>query len=106
MLLVGWDAADWNVIHPLLDAGKLPTLARLVAEGAMGDCVSVTPSIAPLTWTSVATGLRADRHGILSDREPDPVSGDWRRTSCRGRTAKALWNVEPPRRADPWAERR
>jgi hypothetical protein len=41
----------------------------------------------------VATGLRADRHGILSDREPDPVSGDWRRTSCRGRTAKALWNI-------------
>ena len=93
VLLVGWDAADWNLIHPLLDAGRLPTLARLVAAGAMGDCVSVTPSIAPLTWTSVATGLRADRHGILSDREPDPVSGDWRRTSCRGRTAKALWNI-------------
>lgn len=49
VLLVGWDAADWNVIHPLLDAGKLPTLARLVAEGAIGDCMSAVPSIAPLT---------------------------------------------------------
>ena len=36
VLLVGWDAADWKVIHPLLDAGKLPALARLVATGAIG----------------------------------------------------------------------
>jgi hypothetical protein len=93
VLLVGWDAADWKVIHPLLDAGKLPALSRMVASGAMGECVSVTPSIAALTWTTVVTGVRSDRHGILSDREPDPVSGDWRRTSCRGRTAKALWNI-------------
>ena len=93
VLLVGWDAADWKVIHPLLDAGKLPALARLVAAGAIGECVSVTPSIAPLAWTTVATGLRSNRHGILSEREPDPVSGDWRPTSCRGRTAKALWNI-------------
>ena len=93
VLLVGWDAADWKIIHPLLDAGKLPALARLVAAGAMGECVSVTPSIAALAWTTAVTGVRSDRHGILSDREPDPVSGDWRRTSCRGRTAKALWNI-------------
>ena len=93
VLLVGWDAADWKVIHPLLDAAKLPAIARLVATGAIGDCVSVTPSIAAIAWTTAVTGMRSDRHGILSDREPDPVSGDWRRTSCRGRTAKAIWNI-------------
>ena len=26
VLLIGWDAADWKVIHPLLDAGELPIL--------------------------------------------------------------------------------
>ena len=24
VLLVGWDAADWKVIHPLMDAGEMP----------------------------------------------------------------------------------
>ena len=36
VLLVGWDAADWKVIHPLLDAGKLPVLARIVCDLALG----------------------------------------------------------------------
>ena len=25
VLLVGWDAADWKVINPLMDAGKMPS---------------------------------------------------------------------------------
>jgi len=29
VILIGWDAADWKVIHPLLDAGQMPHLARL-----------------------------------------------------------------------------
>ena len=28
VLLVGWDAANWQVIHPLLDAGRMPHLQR------------------------------------------------------------------------------
>ena len=35
VLLVGWDAADWKVIHPLMDAGKMPNVQRLVENGAM-----------------------------------------------------------------------
>jgi predicted AlkP superfamily phosphohydrolase/phosphomutase len=30
ILLVGWDAADWKIIHPLLDRGEMPNLARLI----------------------------------------------------------------------------
>ena len=40
VLLVGWDAAEWRVLHPLLDAGLLPTLGGLVAGGAVGDLVT------------------------------------------------------------------
>ena len=32
-MLIGWDAADWKVIHPLMDAGKMPNLSRLVRTG-------------------------------------------------------------------------
>lgn len=34
LLLVGWDAADWQLMHPLIDAGRMPHLGRLV-EGAV-----------------------------------------------------------------------
>ena len=33
VLLVGWDAADWKVIHPLMDQSKMPTLKALVERG-------------------------------------------------------------------------
>ena len=35
VLLVGWDAADWKVIHPLMEDGKMPNVQRLVENGAM-----------------------------------------------------------------------
>ena len=30
VLVIGWDAADWKVINPLLDAGLMPTLEKLI----------------------------------------------------------------------------
>jgi hypothetical protein len=30
VLLVGCDAADWKLISPLMDAGKMPALSRFV----------------------------------------------------------------------------
>ena len=36
VLLIGWDAADWKVIKPLIAEGKMPTLAKFIAEGVHG----------------------------------------------------------------------
>ena len=33
VLLIGWDAADWQVIHPLVDAGLMPTLEGIINDG-------------------------------------------------------------------------
>jgi len=33
VLLVGWDSADWKIIHPLLDAGELPAGAGSLRTG-------------------------------------------------------------------------
>jgi hypothetical protein len=35
VLLIGWDAADWKVIMPLVDAGKMPNLARLIIASGL-----------------------------------------------------------------------
>ena len=45
VLLIGIDAATWDVIRPLAEAGRLPTLARLVAEGWSAPLRSMEPRI-------------------------------------------------------------
>ena len=93
VLLVGWDAADWKVIHPLLDAGKMPHLARFLEQGVMGNIATLQPALSPTLWTSIATGKRPYKHGILGFSEPDPVTGGIRPITNLSRKTKAIWNI-------------
>ena len=56
VLLIGWDAADWKIINPLLAAGEMPHLASLIAEGVHGNHATLYPALSPMLWTSIATG--------------------------------------------------
>ena len=64
VLLIGWDAADWNVINPLMDSGEMPNMESLVNTGVMGNLSTLYPELSPMLWTSIATGKRAFKHGI------------------------------------------
>jgi Flp pilus assembly protein TadD len=64
VLLVGWAGADWTMIHPLLDAGQMPHLERIVNQGCIGRIGSLHPHVEPLVWNSIATGTLPHRHGI------------------------------------------
>ena len=55
VILIGWDGADWEHIHPLMDAGLLPTLESLVNEGTMANLATLQPVLSPMLWNSVAT---------------------------------------------------
>jgi predicted AlkP superfamily phosphohydrolase/phosphomutase/tetratricopeptide (TPR) repeat protein len=94
ILLIGWDAADWKIITPLLDAGQMPALASLIERGCMGNIATLQPPLSPLLWTSIVTGKRADKHGILHFLEPDPQEqASVRPVSSTSRRCKALWNI-------------
>ncbi len=93
LLLIGWDAADWEMIHPLLDAGRMPHLKRLVEGGVMGNLLSLQPMLSPILWTSIATGKRAYQHGVHGFVEPTPDGAGLRPTASTTRTCKALWNI-------------
>lgn len=93
LLLIGWDAADWRVINPLLDAGLMPTLKSLVERGVMGNLATLTPPLSPMLWNSIATGKRADKHGILGFIEPRPDGSGVQPVSSTSRTTRALWNI-------------
>ena len=106
LLLVGWDAADWQVIHPLVDAGLMPTLEGLINAGTIGNLASLSPMLSPILWTSIATGKRAYAHGVSGFVEPLPDRSGIRPVGTRTRKCKALWNIvsqnEPAQRCCGW----
>ncbi|MFV0336685.1 MAG: alkaline phosphatase family protein [Chthoniobacterales bacterium] len=93
VLLVGWDAADWKVISPLVDEGLMPNVARLVENGVTGNLATLYPIYSPMLWTSIATGKRPYKHGIHGFSEPDPSSGMVRPVTNLSRKTKAVWNI-------------
>ncbi|MEZ5324255.1 MAG: alkaline phosphatase family protein [Verrucomicrobiales bacterium] len=93
LLLVGWDAADWKVISPLVDRGLMPHTASLIDNGVMGNLATLNPVLSPMLWTSIATGKRPYKHGIHGFSEPDPHTGTVRPITNLSRTTKAIWNI-------------
>ena len=93
VILLGWDAADWNVIRPLLERGQMPHLRRLIDSGASGNLASLQPMLSPMLWTSVATGKRPHKHGVHGFTEPRPTGDGIRAVASTSRTAKAVWNI-------------
>lgn len=93
LLILGWDAADWLIAQPLLEAGRMPALKRVIDGGIHADLATLEPTLSPLLWTSIATGKTPDRHGILNFLEPDPFGEGVRLSASTSRRTKALWNI-------------
>jgi arylsulfatase A-like enzyme len=92
VLLIGVDGLSWTVLARMMEAGELPTIARLVEEGALCPRFDVVSPHSPLAWTSIATSRSPAGHGIVdyTTQLPNgtrvPVTGSQRR-------ARALWEV-------------
>ena len=93
LLLVGWDAADWQIIDPLMARGEMPHLAGLIANGVRGNLATIYPPLSPMLWTTIATGKRPPEHGILGFTEPSEDGLFVHPISNLGRKTKALWNI-------------
>ena len=90
--ILGLDGGDWDILEPVIAAGRMPNLKKLRDEGAWGVLRSEMPLLSPVLWTSIATGRTPDRHGVTwfmsttSDGQKIPISS-------RSRQVRAIWNV-------------
>jgi predicted AlkP superfamily phosphohydrolase/phosphomutase len=64
VLLIGWDGADWRILDPMLEAGALPNLARLIERGGRAVLKSTMPTHSWSAWPSFLTGVDPDDHGV------------------------------------------
>lgn len=93
LLLIGWDAADWEIIWPLIGQGKMPALKKLIENGVYGNMSTMNPPYSPMLWTTVATGKTPDKHGILGFIEVTPDAKTVRPVTTTSRKSRALWNI-------------
>lgn len=80
VVLLGFDGATWDLMQPLIEKGELPHVAELMARGTYAPLRSLEPMLSNPVWTSAATGVVPERHGItdfFSDRRLIQVPTMW-----------------------------
>ena len=90
MAIIGWDGATFDVINPLMQAGALPNLKRLMSKGAWGQLASTLHPISPTAWASFMTGMNPGKHGVFDFVGPDE-DGRFRVVSGGAVRAETLW---------------
>jgi predicted AlkP superfamily phosphohydrolase/phosphomutase len=90
VIVIGLDAADWDILNPLLDDGRLPNMQMLIDGGVSAKLETIEPSLSAAVWTTISTGVKRNVHGIKDFVIPD--SGGLPYNSGM-RKVPAIWNV-------------
>jgi hypothetical protein len=93
LLLLGIDGATWKLLDPLIAEGALPNFARVVAAGSRGPLKTYEPTLSPLIWTTIATGVGPRVHGIEGFVAEIPGTGETAIVTSNLRRVDALWNI-------------
>ena len=64
-LVLSIDSGCWDYLDPLLAAGGMPNVARLIARGVHGVLESTMPPITPVAFSSFITGINPGKHGVF-----------------------------------------
>ncbi len=90
-VVVGVDGMEWSVVDDLSAKGQLPNISALRARAATGKLATDYGANSPIVWTTVATGMNKEVHGITNfdvatDSGTAPVSSSMRKVP-------AIWNM-------------
>lgn len=93
VMILGFDGTDPEFLHSLMSQGKLPNFERLHREGAYGPCRTFKPTKSNVIWTSIATGKRMEKHGIIDWMVLSDDGQERLLTTGNQRRTEALWNI-------------
>jgi Tfp pilus assembly protein PilF len=84
------EGADWELLSELADDDRIPNIKALTRGGVTGSVQTIQPTVPPMLWATVATGISPDRHGVIDfldhGRGNVPVDAFTRR-------APAIWDI-------------
>jgi predicted AlkP superfamily phosphohydrolase/phosphomutase len=93
VIVIGLDGADWRLLTPWIKEGHLPTLAKLVSEGAWGFLrTSIRPE-SSVAWSSFSTGVNPGKHGVFGFAIYDAHQHRYRLANGSSVRVKRFWDL-------------
>jgi len=86
--ILGLDGIPFDFIISLARTGHMPNIRKVLNNGVYGILWSTVPSISPVAWASMATGLNPGKHGIFGF-----VDRYFRPYSSRNIMGKSIWDI-------------
>ena len=71
-LVLALDGATFDVIQPLVAAGRLPNLGHWISQGVQAPLRSTCPPVTFPAWSTFMTGLEPAQHGIYDFTQKVP----------------------------------
>lgn len=93
LLIIGLDGATFDVLNPMMEAGRMPALKRFIAAGVSGILNSTRPPITPAAWTTFMTGKGPGRHGIIDFEKYEVATHTLSFNSTFEIREKTLWEL-------------
>ena len=91
VLVIGIDGGTFDLVQPWAEAGDLPNLARLMAEGVHGLLESTLPPVTSPAWPTFATGRNPGKHGVFDFIRP--TGGQFELVNATSIRAPTLWHI-------------
>jgi len=91
--VIGLDGATFDLILPWVEAGYLPTLSRLLREGAWGEVRSTIPPITGPAWSTFMTGTNPGSHGVFDWVQQRKASYDFEPVTHKNIRQPSFWSL-------------
>lgn len=91
--MIGLDGATFSILDPMMEAGVMPFLSELTAQGVRAELKSTIPHTTPPAWTTIMTGRSPANHGILDFFRPEsPGSRFLRFVNTKQLKCETIWS--------------
>lgn len=110
LLVIGIDSADWRLLKPMMEEGRLPVLSQFMTQSTYGRMKTFYPlEKSPLLWASICTGVQPEVHGVshfVKGKDQKPARGSawfapamWDILGAAGRSTSlvGMWTTYPAR---------
>jgi predicted AlkP superfamily phosphohydrolase/phosphomutase len=93
-LIIGLDGATFDLLNPWIQAGDLPTLARLIRDGSSGILHAYPNMNSAVAWSAIVTGCNPGKHGVYDFGDTLGAKDKiWHPVTARDRKRDPFWRM-------------
>ncbi len=95
IIVLGLDGLEPSIAERLMEAGRLPNMARLRASGTYTRLGTTYPPLSPVAWSSFSTGTNPGKHNIYDFIARNPATYRPTQSSVHVRPGRRTLKVGP-----------